>query len=71
MYMTGERRGSEFWRGKHQVVLSLKTDLGGVHNNYTPNGLCILMEKGKEGAVLVYRGKGWECDGEDRGQVTY
>ena len=49
MYMLGGSMFCSFRRSEYWVVLSLWTRLGCVHDSFPPNGLCILMKKGKEG----------------------
>ena len=70
MYMLGGSMFCSFRRSEYWVVLSLWTRLGCVHDSFPPNGLCILMKKGKEGTRLTWSGKGWECNGRSRCRVT-
>jgi len=51
----GSRRGSDFCCGKNWIVLSVWIRSRGIYYNLPLEGLCVLMETGKEDKGLVWR----------------
>ena len=51
------------------MVSSLWARLRHVHDNFQPNNLFILIEKGKENSVLVWCWRDWEYDGDSCSRV--